>query len=102
MIDGYGFDATLGTQIYVGFTLAMTITRFAGGAFVERVGKVNALYASAILAALGLALIVVSPWAWLAVAAVLLAPDCWLVCACAPTAPNMAAATETAIRRLRI
>ncbi len=71
MIDGYGFDATLGTQIYVGFTLAMTITRFAGGAFVERVGKVNALYASAILAALGLALIVVSPWPWLAVVAVL-------------------------------
>ena len=71
MINGYGFDATLGTQIYVGFTLAMTLTRFAGGAFVERVGKVNALYASGILAALGLALIVVSPWPWLAVVAVL-------------------------------
>ena len=71
MIDGYGFDATLGTQIYVGFTLAMTITRFAGGAFVESVGKVKALYASAILAALGLALIVVSPWPWLAAVAVL-------------------------------
>lgn len=71
MIDGYGFDATMGTQIYVGFTLAMTITRFAGGAFVERVGKVKALYASAILAALGLALIVASPWPWLAIAAVL-------------------------------
>ena len=71
MVDGYGFDATLGTQIYVGFTLAMTITRFAGAAFVERVGKVRALYASAILAALGLALIVVSPWPWLAVVAVL-------------------------------
>lgn len=71
MIDGYGFDATMGTQIYVGFTLAMTITRFAGGAFVEQVGKVRALYASAILAALGLALIVVSPWPWLAIAAVL-------------------------------
>lgn len=71
MIDGYGFDATMGTQIYVGFTLAMTITRFVGGAFVEKVGKVKALYASAILAALGLALIVASPWPWLAIAAVL-------------------------------
>jgi len=71
MIDGYGFDATMGTQIYVGFTLAMTITRFAGGAFVERVGKVRALYASAVLAALGLALIVASPWPWMAIVAVL-------------------------------
>lgn len=71
MIDGHGFDATLGTQIYVGFTLAMTLTRFAGGAFVERVGKFRALYASAVLGALGLGLVIVAPWPWLAVVAVL-------------------------------
>lgn len=72
MIDGHGYDATTGNHIYVAFTLAMTAGRFAGGVFVTRVGTIAALCTSALLGALGLAIIIFSPHAGLAAGAVLL------------------------------
>lgn len=72
MIDGHGFDATMGTMIYVGFTLSMTIGRFAGSGFVSKVGTVGALCTSAIFGTIGLAIIIFTSSSMFAALAVVL------------------------------
>lgn len=73
MIDGHDFAATTGTLVYVGFTLGMTVGRFAGNRFVVRYGRAAVLRFSALSAALGLLLVIFSHLPWLAAVAVL----CW-------------------------
>nr|WP_269328527.1 MFS transporter [Kineosporia babensis] len=57
MVDGHGFDDALGSTIYATFALSMTVGRFVGGGFITRYGRGRVLTASAIFAALGLALV---------------------------------------------
>jgi MFS family permease len=58
MVDGHGFDAALGSAIYAVFAAAMTLGRFIGGWFVDRFGRAAVLGGSALLGALGLAVVI--------------------------------------------
>ena len=72
MVDGHGFSATSGSIIYGGFTLGMTIGRFGGGWFIDRYSRVAVVRASAIMGAIGIAIIVFVDNPWLAGSSVLL------------------------------
>ncbi|MER6976760.1 MFS transporter [Streptomyces carpinensis] len=58
MVDGHGFDPALGSAVYAVFAAAMTLGRFTGGHFVDRFGRAAALCGSAIIGAVGLALVI--------------------------------------------
>jgi fucose permease len=72
MVDGHGFSPTSGSLIYAGFTLGMTVGRFTGGWFIDRYSRVAVVRASAMMGALGIALIVFVDSAWVAGVSVVL------------------------------
>ncbi|WP_344560439.1 MFS transporter [Streptomyces atrovirens] len=72
MVDGHDMDPALGSAVYAGFAAAMTVGRFGGGFFIDRFGRAPVVRASAVSAALGLAVVVFADNAFLAGAAVLL------------------------------
>lgn len=72
MVDGHGFDAALGSAVYVGFAAAMTIGRFGGGWFLDRFSRATVLGASAVIGGAGVALVVFVDNPVVAAAAVLL------------------------------
>ncbi|MEV8225222.1 MFS transporter [Streptomyces sp. NPDC079167] len=71
MVDGHGVDPALGSAVYAGFAAAMTLGRFCGGFFIDRFGRAPVVRASALSAALGLALVIFADSPVLAGAAVL-------------------------------
>lgn len=58
MVDGHGASATLGSIVFTGFALAMTIGRFCGEPLLKRFGNARVLRVSAIVSAAGIALVV--------------------------------------------
>jgi fucose permease len=72
MVDGHGFSPTSGSLIYAGFTLGMTVGRFTGGWFIDRYSRVAVVRASAIMGALGIALIIFVDVDWVAGVSVIL------------------------------
>lgn len=58
MVDGHGFDPAWSSALYAAFAATMAIGRFAGGPIIERFGRALVLGASALLGAIGLALVV--------------------------------------------
>ena len=72
MVDGHGFSPTSGSLIYAGFTLGMTVGRFTGGWFIDRYSRVTVVRASAIMGALGIALIIFVDVDWVAGVSVIL------------------------------
>jgi MFS family permease len=72
MVDGHDMDPALGSAVYAGFAAAMAVGRFGGGFFIDRFGRAPVVRASAVSAALGLAVVIFSDNAVLAGAAVLL------------------------------
>ncbi|MTH48213.1 MFS transporter [Intestinirhabdus alba] len=72
MVDGHGFSPTSGSLIYAGFTLGMTLGRFAGGWFIDRYSRVAVVRASALMGALGIGLIIFVDSAWVAGVSVML------------------------------
>ena len=72
MVDGHGFSPTSGSLIYGGFTLGMTLGRFCGGWFIDRYSRVAVVRASAIMGALGIALIIFVDVDWIAGVSVIL------------------------------
>ncbi len=72
MVDGHGFSPTSGSLIYTGFTLGMTVGRFTGGWFIDRYSRVTVVRASALMGALGIALIIFVDSAWVAGVSVIL------------------------------
>lgn len=58
MVDGHGATATIGSVVFTGFALAMTIGRFAGEPLLKRFGNANVLRVSAIVSAIGIALVI--------------------------------------------
>ncbi|MCF3961465.1 MFS transporter [Streptomyces fuscigenes] len=58
MVDGHGFDPALGSAVYAVFAASMTAGRFAGGRFVDRYGRAAALCGSAVVGAVGIALVI--------------------------------------------
>ncbi|MFG3539397.1 MFS transporter [Streptomyces clavifer] len=72
MVDGHGMDPVLGSAVYAGFAAAMAVGRFGGGFFINRYGRAPVVRASALSAALGLAVVIFADNPLLAGAAVLL------------------------------
>ncbi|WP_307544157.1 MFS transporter [Streptomyces sp. V3I8] len=72
MVDGHDMDPALGSAVYAGFAAAMAIGRFGGGFFIDRYGRAPVVRASAVSAALGLAVVIFADNAFLAGTAVLL------------------------------
>ncbi|EQB4447710.1 MFS transporter, partial [Pluralibacter gergoviae] len=72
MVDGHGFSPTSGSLIYAGFTLGMTVGRFGGGWFIDRYSRVAVVRASALMGALGIALIIFVDVDWIAGVSVIL------------------------------
>lgn len=72
MVDGHGFSPTSGSLIYAGFTLGMTVGRFCGGWFIDRYSRVTVVRASAVMGALGIALIIFVDVDWIAGISVIL------------------------------
>lgn len=70
MVDGHGLTNEGGATVFFVFVTAMTAARIAGGPLLDRYGRVPMLRASAVAAAAGLLLVILSPWAWLAVVGV--------------------------------
>ncbi|HDS1294317.1 TPA: MFS transporter, partial [Pluralibacter gergoviae] len=71
-VDGHGFSPTSGSLIYAGFTLGMTVGRFGGGWFIDRYSRVAVVRASALMGALGIALIIFVDVDWIAGVSVIL------------------------------
>ncbi|SDC13705.1 Fucose permease [Sanguibacter gelidistatuariae] len=59
MVDGHGTSATTGSLIFAGFATAMTVGRFAGAMVLRRVSRSAVVRFCALLAAVGLALVIV-------------------------------------------
>lgn len=72
MVDGHGTSATAGSLTFMLFAVAMTTGRFAGGPLLVRFGPAVVVRASAVVAAVGVALVVFSSSALLAGAAAVL------------------------------
>jgi predicted MFS family arabinose efflux permease len=72
MVDEYGFSATSGSLIFLGFASAMTVGRFAGGWFLARFGRVAVIRGSAVIGAIGLCFVIFAHHPVLAGAAVIL------------------------------
>ncbi|WP_405195398.1 MFS transporter [Streptomyces anulatus] len=72
MVDGHGTSATAGSLTFMLFAVAMTTGRFTGGPLLVRYGPAAVVRASALVAAVGVALVVFSDNALLAGAAVVL------------------------------
>ncbi len=72
MVDGHGTSATAGSLTFMLFAVAMTTGRFTGGPLLVRYGPTAVVRASALVAAVGVALVVFSDNALLAGAAVVL------------------------------
>ncbi|MFG2600869.1 MFS transporter [Streptomyces sp. NPDC048462] len=61
MVDGYEVSATAGSLTFLVFASSMTLGRFAGGPLLERFGRAVVVRISAVVAALGLAVVIVAP-----------------------------------------
>ncbi|MBG6245338.1 MFS transporter [Candidatus Symbiopectobacterium sp. 'North America'] len=72
MIDAHGFSHTSGSLFFVGFAAGMTVGRFAGGYIVNQFGRTAILKFSAVSAAVGLGLIILTHTQWLTALAVIL------------------------------
>ncbi|MFS0725992.1 MFS transporter [Paenibacillus sp. 1P07SE] len=58
MVDGYGVESAMGSSIYALFVGAMLVSRLSGGYFLDRFGRVPVLRATAVLAIIGLLLVI--------------------------------------------
>lgn len=61
MVDGYEVSATAGSLTFLVFAASMTLGRFVGSPLLERFGPVQVVRISAVVAAVGLAVVIVSP-----------------------------------------
>src|SRR5699024_8222214 len=72
MVDGHGFDAAWGSGVFAVFAASMTLGRFTGGRFVNRYGRTAVLVTSALVGAVGIAVVVFLDHGGAATAAVVL------------------------------
>ena len=61
LVDNRGAPPALGAVTYSGFNLTMTIGRFAGGAIIQRFGRVPVLHAAGAIATVGVAMLCLVP-----------------------------------------
>jgi len=72
MVDDRGVDNGQGALLFGVFTVSMTLGRVVGGPLIDRVGRVIALRASGLAAAVGLAVVILVPSVPIAVAGIVL------------------------------
>lgn len=58
MVDEYGFSQVSGSLVFLAFAAAMTAGRFGGGYFLRRFGRAVVIRCSALLGALGVAIVI--------------------------------------------
>ena len=61
LVDNRAAPPAMGALTYAGFNLTMTIGRFAGGAIIQRFGRVPVLYAAGAIASAGVAMLCLVP-----------------------------------------
>jgi MFS family permease len=61
LVDNRDAPPAVGALSYAGFNLTMTIGRFAGGAIIQRFGRVPVLYAAGVIASAGVAMLCLVP-----------------------------------------
>jgi MFS family permease len=66
MVDGHGVDNATGALVFGIFVTAMTVGRVGGVYLLDKFGRVPVLRVSAVLAGLGLLIVIFAPVAWLA------------------------------------
>ena len=67
MVDGHGLSNATGAVVLGVFLVAMTIGRIVGAPALDRFGRVVVLRSTAVCAAIGLLLVILVPWPWMAV-----------------------------------
>lgn len=72
MVEGHHVDKPTGAVIFGVFVTAMTVGRLAGVKILDRFGRVPVLRGSALLAMIGLALVIFVPIIWVAIVGVVL------------------------------
>lgn len=72
MVDGHGVDNATGAIVLGVFVTAMTVGRLLGVLVLDRYGRVPVLRASAVLATVGLLIVIFVPSAWIATIGVVL------------------------------
>jgi MFS family permease len=72
MVDDRGVDNGQGALLFGVFTVSMTLGRIGGGPLIDRVGRVVALRASGVAAAIGLAIVILVPSVPVAVVGIVL------------------------------
>ena len=72
MVDDRGVDNGQGALLFGVFTVSMTLGRIGGGPLIDRVGRVVALRASGVAAAIGLAIVILVPSVPIAVVGIVL------------------------------
>jgi len=72
MVEGHGTDRPTGALVFGIFVTAMTVGRLGGVRLLDRFGRVPVLRVSAVLAAVGLLMLIVIPVTWIAVVGVVL------------------------------
>lgn len=72
MVDGHGVTNTVGALTFGVFVAAMTVGRLAGVKLLDRYGRVPMLRITAVLAALGLLLVIFSTLPWMVLTGVVL------------------------------
>ena len=66
MVDGHGVDNATGAIVFGLFVTAMTVGRIGGVYVLDKFGRVPVLRVSAVLAGVGLVVVIFAPMAWLA------------------------------------
>jgi MFS family permease len=64
VVDGHGYDATIGAAVFTVFTIAITGARIVGGPLIDRFGRVRMLQALAAIGVVGLSLFIFSTEPW--------------------------------------
>ena len=65
VVDGHGYDATIGAAVFTVFTVAMTAARVLGGPVIDRFGRVPTLRILAATGVVGLALFIYATEPWM-------------------------------------
>ena len=60
MVDEYGFSQVSGSLVFLAFAAAMTVGRFGGGYFLHRFGRAAVIRGSALLGAIGVAIVILA------------------------------------------
>jgi MFS family permease len=96
VVDGHGYDATIGAAIFAVFTIAMTGARVLGGPVLDRFGRVRMLQVLAVVGVIGLSLFIFGTEPWMLIVGTVL----WGVGAALGFPVGMSAAADVTDRRL--